>query len=77
AGNLVALGHMMDHFIGVPYWAAIVFVTLAILAYTMVGGMFASVYTGLSLTGVMAVRFVGQTAWTFMGPGSAAPEGLG
>ncbi|GAA1715026.1 sodium:solute symporter [Dietzia sp. DQ11-44] len=77
AGNLVALGHMMDHFIGVPYWAAIVFVTLAILAYTMVGGMFASVYTGLFLMGVMAVGFVGLTAWMFMGPGYAAPEGLG
>ncbi|AVZ38271.1 MULTISPECIES: sodium:solute symporter [unclassified Dietzia] len=77
AGNLVALGHMMDHFVGVPYWAAIVFVTVAILAYTMVGGMFASVYTGLFLMVVMGVGFVGLTLWMFLGPGYTAAEGLG
>lgn len=77
AGNLVALGHMMDHFVGVPYWVAIVFVTVAILAYTMVGGMFASVYTGLFLMVVMGVGFVGLTLWMFLGPGYTAPEGLG
>lgn len=77
AGNLVALGHMMDYFLGVPYWVAIVFVTLAILAYTMVGGMFASVYTGLFLMIVMAVGFIGLSLWMFFGPGYTAPEGLG
>lgn len=77
AGNLVALGHMMDHFVGVPYWVAIVFVTVAILAYTMLGGMFASVYTGLFLMVVMAAGFVGLMLWMFLGPGYTAPEGLG
>lgn len=77
AGNLVALGHMMDHFLGVPYWVAIVFVTVAILAYTMVGGMFASVYTGVFVMAIMVVGFVGISLWLFLGPGYSAPAGLG
>lgn len=77
AGNLVALGHMMDHFLGVPYWVAVVFVTLAIMSYTMLGGMFASVYTGMYLMVVMAVGFTGLTLWMFFGPGYTAPDGLG
>jgi SSS family solute:Na+ symporter len=77
AGNLVALGHMMDYFLGVPYWAAIVVVTIAILAYTMVGGMFASMYTGVFLMGILVTGFLGLTAWMFLGPGYSAPEGMG
>ncbi|WP_222128299.1 sodium:solute symporter family transporter [Kocuria salsicia] len=77
AGNLVALGLMLDYFAGVPYWVAVVVVTVAILGYTMVGGMFASVYTGVFLMVVMAVGFVGLSLWMFLGPGYSAPEGLG
>ncbi|OAH60210.1 sodium:solute symporter [Dietzia cinnamea] len=77
AGNLVALGHMLDYFMGVPYGLAILVVTGAILAGTVVGGMFASVYTGLFLMGVMTVGFVGLSLWLFLGPGYSAPEGLG
>lgn len=77
AGNLVALGLMMEYFAGVPYWVAIVVVAVAILAYTMVGGMFASAYTGIFLMVVMAMGFVGLNLWMFLGPGYSAPEGFG
>ncbi|MCT2141322.1 sodium:solute symporter family transporter, partial [Dietzia cinnamea] len=77
AGNLVALGHMLDYFMGVTYGLAVVVVTVAIPAGTVFGGMFASAYTGLFLMGVMTVGFVGLSLWMFLGPRYSAPVGLG
>lgn len=77
AGNLVALGLLMEYFAGVPYWLSVIIVAGVALVYTLVGGMFASVYTGVFLMGVMTVGFVGLSLWMFVGPGYSAPEGLG
>ncbi|WP_326602068.1 sodium:solute symporter family protein [Rhodococcus sp. PD04] len=77
AGNLVALGYLLQYFLGLNYTAAVLVIIPFVLAYTMAGGMFASVYTGLVQFAVMAVGIVSLLAWTAFGPGFTHGEGLG
>ncbi|QCQ93319.1 sodium:solute symporter family protein [Rhodococcus sp. SGAir0479] len=77
AGNLVALGFLLEYFVGISYTAAVLVLIPFVLAYTMAGGMFASVYTGLVQFAVMAVGIVGLGLWVALGPGFSTPDGLG
>lgn len=77
AGNLVALGYLLEHFLGLSYTVAVLVIIPFVLAYTMAGGMFASVYTGLVQFAIMAVGIVSLLAWVAFGPGFTAPDGLG
>ncbi|NLU84858.1 sodium:solute symporter family protein [Rhodococcus sp. HNM0569] len=77
AGNLVALGFLLEYFVGIDYTWAVLALVPFVLAYTMAGGMFASVYTGVVQFAILAVGIVSLTAWVAFGPGFSAPEGLG
>ncbi len=48
-----------------------------VLAYTVAGGMFASVYTGMVQFAIMAVGIVSLLVWTAFGPGFTHGDGLG
>ncbi|QNG18149.1 sodium:solute symporter [Rhodococcus triatomae] len=77
AGNLVALGFLLEYFIGISYsWAVLALIPF-VLAYTMAGGMFASVYTGIVQFGILTVGSISLAFWVGFGPGFSAPEGLG
>ncbi|MFI6400533.1 sodium:solute symporter family protein [Rhodococcus coprophilus] len=77
AGNLVALGYLLEYFVGLDYTVAVLVLIPFVLAYTMAGGMFASVYTGVVQFAIMAVGIVSLLAWVGFGPGFSAPEALG
>ncbi|EOM76630.1 sodium:solute symporter [Rhodococcus rhodnii] len=77
AGNLVALGFLLEFFVGISYtWAVLALIPFA-LAYTMAGGMFASVYTGMVQFAVLAVGSAALVVWVATGPGFSAEPGLG
>ncbi|MCK0089987.1 sodium:solute symporter [Rhodococcus sp. HNM0563] len=77
AGNLVALGYLLEYFLGLNYTMAVLVIIPFVLAYTMAGGMFASVYTGMVQFGVMVVGIISLLLWVAAGPGFSSPEGLG
>ena len=77
AGNFVALGYLLQYFLGLNYTAAVLVIIPFVLAYTMAGGMFASVYTGMVQFAVMAVGIVSLLAWVAFGPGFTHGDGLG
>ncbi|WP_455901503.1 sodium:solute symporter family protein [Rhodococcus gordoniae] len=77
AGNLVALAYLLQYFLGLNYTAAVLVIIPFVLAYTMAGGMFASVYTGMVQFAVMAVGIVSLLAWVALGPGFTHGDGLG
>lgn len=77
AGNLVALGFLLDYFVGIDYtWAVLALIPFALI-YTMAGGMFASVYTGIVQFAIMAVGIVSLIVWVATGPGFSAADGMG
>ena len=77
AGNLVALGFLLDHFAGVPYELGVVVAIALILAYTVGGGLFSDVYTAV----IQAVITVGATlalfVWVVARYGIGIPDGAG
>ncbi|UTT49839.1 sodium:solute symporter family protein [Rhodococcus gordoniae] len=77
AGNLVALAYLLQYFLGLNYTAAVLVIIPFVLAYTMAGGMFASVYTGMVQFAIMAVGIVSLLAWVALGPGFTHGDGLG
>lgn len=77
AGNLVALGYLMEYFLGLHYVVAVLVLIPLALIYTMAGGMFASVYTGVVQFVVMAIGIVSLVIWMGTANGFSAPEGFG
>ncbi|WP_435277847.1 sodium:solute symporter family protein [Rhodococcus yananensis] len=77
AGNLVALGYLLEHFVHIDYTVAVLVVVPFVVAYTMAGGMFASVYTGIVQFAVMAVGIVSLLVWVAFGAGFSHPDGSG
>ncbi|WP_346618642.1 sodium:solute symporter family transporter [Blastococcus montanus] len=77
AGNLVALGFLLERFVGVSYAVGIVLVIPLALLYTITGGMFASVYTGVAQVAINVVGVIALVVWMGTTYGFDAPEGLG
>jgi solute:Na+ symporter, SSS family len=77
AGNLVALGFLLERFLGVSYTVGILLTVPLALLYTITGGMFASVYTGVAQVAINVVGVVALVVWMASTHGFAAPEGLG
>ncbi|MGY2085766.1 sodium:solute symporter family transporter [Blastococcus sp. SYSU DS0539] len=77
AGNLVALGFLLERFVGVSYAVGIVLVVPLALLYAITGGMFASVYTGVAQVAINVVGVVALVVWMGTTYGFTAPEGLG
>lgn len=77
AGNLVALGYLIEYFLDLPYSIAILVLIPLVLAYTMAGGMFASAYTGILQFVIMVVGIIALVIWTATTIGFSAPAGMG
>lgn len=77
AGNLVALGFLLERFLGVSYTLGIMITVPLALLYTITGGMFASVYTGVAQVIVNVVAVFSLVIWVATTHGFSAPEGLG
>lgn len=77
AGNLVALGFLLERFLGVSYTVGILITIPLALLYTISGGMFASVYTGVAQVAINVVGVIALVIWMGATYGFSAPEGLG
>ncbi len=77
AGNLVAVGFLLEKFAGIPYdWGVIVTVAL-VLAYTIGGGMFSDAYTAAIQTVITVVASIALLVWVAVNFGIVVPEGMG
>lgn len=77
AGNLVAVGFLLERFLGVSYAFGILLTVPLALLYTISGGMFASVYTGVACVIVNVIGVTGLVIWVASTHGFSAPEGMG
>ncbi|GAB2517879.1 high affinity choline transporter 1 [Nocardiopsis aegyptia] len=77
AGNLVAVGLMLEHFTGLSYTAGVLVVVGLILTYTIAGGMYSDVYTALAQTVLTLVAVAALTTWMALTHGLSIPEGMG
>ncbi|WP_415794260.1 sodium:solute symporter family transporter, partial [Mycolicibacterium frederiksbergense] len=77
AGNLVAIGFLLERFVGVSYAYGILLTIPLALLYTITGGMFASVYTGVTCVIVNIIGVVSLVTWVGTTHGFSAPEGMG
>lgn len=77
AGNLVAVGFLLERFLGVSYAFGILLTVPLALLYTISGGMFASVYTGVACVVVNIVGVISLVIWVASTHGFSAPEGMG
>ena len=77
AGNLVAVGFLLERFLGVSYGYAIILTIPLALLYTISGGMFASVYTGVACVIVNVIGVAALVTWVATTHGFSAPEGMG
>ncbi|WP_278314769.1 sodium:solute symporter family protein [Lolliginicoccus levis] len=77
AGNLVALGFLLDRFAGIPYTAAILIAIPIVICYTIAGGMFSSSYIGIGMIIVNIVGMLALFGWMVATYGLSAPAGLG
>lgn len=77
AGNLVAVGFLLEHFANIPYaWGVIISVTL-VLAYTIGGGIFSDAYTAMVQTIITVVAAVALLVWVALSFGIVVPPGMG
>nr|WP_090339108.1 sodium:solute symporter [Mycolicibacterium malmesburyense]CRL67241.1 Na+/proline symporter [Mycolicibacterium malmesburyense] len=77
AGNLVAIGFLLERFLGVSYTFGVLLTIPLALLYTITGGMFASVYTGVAQVVVNVVAVAALVVWVASTHGFSAPEGMG
>jgi SSS family solute:Na+ symporter len=77
AGNLVAVGFLLEHFAFVPFeWGVVISVAL-VLAYTIGGGIFSDAYTAVVQTVITVVAAVALLVWVALTFGIVIPEGVG
>ncbi len=77
AGNLVAGGFLLEHFLGTSYTGGVLLIVALLLTYTVAGGMISGVYTAsvqMVISLAAAVAILGWVATTY---GLSAPEGAG
>ncbi|MGB3482245.1 MAG: sodium:solute symporter family protein [Mycobacterium sp.] len=77
AGNLVAVGFLLERFLGVSYLVGVLVTIPLALLYTISGGMFASVYTGIAQIAVTVAGVIALVVWVATTHGFTAPEGMG
>ncbi|MGE2833345.1 sodium:solute symporter family transporter [Mycobacterium sp. SMC-4] len=77
AGNLVALGFLLQRFVGVSYATGILVTVPLALLYTITGGMFASVYTGVVQVAINLVGVIALVAWVATTHGFTSVDGMG
>ncbi|TFD90207.1 sodium:solute symporter [Cryobacterium lactosi] len=77
AGNLVAVGFLLERFAGISYvWGIILSVSL-VLAYTLAGGLFSDAYTAAIQTVITVVASIALLGWVVINFGIIVPAGMG
>lgn len=77
AGNLVAVGFLLERFAGVGYVTGVVIAVALVLLYTVFGGIYSDAYTAVVQVAITAVATVSLLVWVGATIGFAVPEGLG
>ncbi|MCD5351023.1 sodium:solute symporter family transporter [Kineosporia mesophila] len=77
AGNLVAMGFLMETFTSMSYDAGVVLAVCLVLAYTIGGGLFSDAYTAVIQAVITGVATVVLFVWVASEYGIAIPDGLG
>jgi SSS family solute:Na+ symporter len=77
AGNLVAMGFLIERFTDLSYDAGVVLAVLLVLAYTIGGGLYSDAYTSVIQAAITGVGTVTLFVWVAVHYGLALPEGMG
>lgn len=77
AGNLVAMGFLVEYFTPLSYAAGVVLAVLLVLAYTIGGGLYSDAYAAVVQAVITVLATVALFAWTASSIGISIPEGLG
>ncbi|GGN83895.1 sodium:solute symporter [Actinoplanes lobatus] len=77
AGNLVAMGFLVEYFTGMSYTIGVVLAVCLILAYTIGGGLFSDAYTAVIQAVITGVATIVLFVWVANKFGIAIPDGLG
>jgi SSS family solute:Na+ symporter len=77
AGNLVAMGFLVEYFTGMPYIVGVVLAVCLVLAYTVGGGLFSDAYTAVIQAAVTVVATLALFFWVAIHYGIVVPEGMG
>lgn len=77
AGNIVAGGYLFEAFLGTSYTAGVLIITLAVLVYTIAGGMFSDTYTSVLQLAVALAGAIALIVYVGVEYGLAIPDGMG
>ncbi|WP_114423150.1 sodium:solute symporter family protein [Nocardioides houyundeii] len=77
AGNLVAMGFMVEYFTPLGYELGVVLAVLLVLAYTIGGGLFSDAYTAVIQAVITVVATVALFVWVATEYGLSLPVGMG
>ncbi|GAB3805045.1 sodium:solute symporter family transporter [Micromonospora zhanjiangensis] len=77
AGNLVAMGFLVEYFTGLSYAVGVVLAVALILAYTIGGGLFSDAYTAVIQAVITVAATVVLFVWVARTYGIHIPVGLG
>jgi solute:Na+ symporter, SSS family len=77
AGNLVAMGFLVEYFTGLSYDAGVVLAVCLVLAYTIGGGLFSDAYTAVIQAVITGVATIVLFVWVAGEYGISIPEGMG
>lgn len=77
AGNLVAMGFLLETFTGLPYDIGVVLAVCLVLAYTIGGGLYSDAYTAVIQACITCVATVTLLIWVLATYGISIPAGFG
>lgn len=77
AGNLVAMGFLVEYFTGMSYDLGVVLAVCLVLAYTVGGGLFSDAYTAVIQAVITGVATLVLFAWVASTYGISIPAGMG
>lgn len=77
AGNLVAMGFLLEYFTAIPYEVGVVLAVCLVLAYTVGGGLFSDAYTAVIQAVITVVATVTLFFWVAAEYGIKIPAGMG
>ncbi len=77
AGNLVAGGYLFKTFLGTSYLTGVLLIALAMLLYTLPGGLLSVVYTDVLQVSLALIGAIAVTVFIAVNYGISIPAGMG
>jgi SSS family solute:Na+ symporter len=77
AGNLVAMGFLVEYFTALSYEVGVVLAVCLVLAYTVGGGLFSDAYTAVIQAIITVVATLTLFGWVAVSYGVSIPDGMG